>query len=89
MVLEIPGDRNVIKKAAEKFLKYKNLIVEIQKVWNVKTKVLPGITGATGTISKSLGQYLSNIPQMHEIKKIKIKKKKQPYCALPTNCGKC
>jgi hypothetical protein len=28
--IAIPGDRNVIKKEAEKILKYKDLIVEIQ-----------------------------------------------------------
>jgi hypothetical protein len=31
-------------------------------MWNVKTKVIPAIIGATGTISKSLRQYLNNIP---------------------------
>jgi hypothetical protein len=34
----IPGDRNVIKKEAEKFLKYKDLTIEIQRMWNVKNK---------------------------------------------------
>jgi hypothetical protein len=34
----IPGDRNVIKKEAEKILKYKDLTVEVQRMWNVKTK---------------------------------------------------
>ena len=48
------GERNVIKKEAEKILKYKDLIIEIQCVWNVKAKVIQVITGATGTISKSL-----------------------------------
>jgi hypothetical protein len=48
----IPGDRNVIKKDAEKVLKYKDLIIEIQRMWNVKAKVIPLIKGATGTISK-------------------------------------
>ena len=57
----IPEDRNIIKKEAEKILKYKDLIIEIQRMWNVKTKVIPVITGATGTISKSLTHYLSNI----------------------------
>jgi hypothetical protein len=37
----IPGDRNVIKKEAEKILKYKDLIIEIQHMWDVKTKVTP------------------------------------------------
>jgi hypothetical protein len=31
------GDRNVIKKEAEKILKYKDLTIEIQRMWNVKT----------------------------------------------------
>jgi hypothetical protein len=34
-----PGDRYVIKKGAEKILKYKNLIIEAQRVWNVKAKL--------------------------------------------------
>jgi len=50
----IPGDRNVVKKEAEKILKYKDLITEIQRMWNVKAKVIPVIIGATGTISKSI-----------------------------------
>jgi hypothetical protein len=41
----------VIKKEAEKILKYEDLITEIQRMWNVKTKVTPVIIGATGTIS--------------------------------------
>jgi hypothetical protein len=39
------GDRNVIKKEAEKILKYKDLTVEVQCMWNVKTNVMPVITG--------------------------------------------
>jgi len=65
----ISGDKNVIKKEAEKILKYKG-IIEIQRMWNVKTKVIPAITGATGTISKSFRQYLSNIPGQNEIKQL-------------------
>jgi hypothetical protein len=42
----IPGNRNVIKKEAEKILKYKDLVTEIQRMWNVKTKVTPVIIGA-------------------------------------------
>jgi hypothetical protein len=66
----IPGDRNVIKKEAEKMLKYKDLIIEIQRTWNVKAKVISVIVEATGTISKSLRQYLSNTPGKHEIKEL-------------------
>jgi hypothetical protein len=53
----------VIQKEAEKILKYKDLTIEIQRMWNVKTRMIPVIIGATGTISKSLRQHLTNILQ--------------------------
>jgi hypothetical protein len=56
--------------SAKKVLKYKDLIIEIQRMWNVKARVIPVITGANGTISKSLRQYLSKIPGKHEIKEM-------------------
>jgi len=66
----IPGDRNAIKKEAEKILEYKHLSVEIQHMRNVKAQMIPVITGATGTISISPRQYLSNIPGKHEINEL-------------------
>ena len=44
------NNNNVIKKEAENILKYKDLTIEIQRMWNVKTTVMPVIIGATGTI---------------------------------------
>jgi len=58
----------VIKREGVKILIYKDLIIEIQHVWNVKANVITVITGVTETISNSLRQYLSNIPGKHEIK---------------------
>jgi hypothetical protein len=58
----ISGDRNVIKKEAEKILKYKDLTTEIQRMLNVKTNAIPVIIGATGTVPKSFRKYVSNIP---------------------------
>ena len=48
----------------------KTITIEIQRMWNVKAKVMPVIIGATGTISKSLRQYLSNIKGKREIKEL-------------------
>ena len=66
----ISGDRNVIKTEAEKILRYKDLTIEIQRMWDVKTKVIPVIIGAIGTISKSFRKYVSNIPGKHEVKEL-------------------
>ena len=60
----------MIKKEAEKILKYKNLTIEIQRMWNAKTEVIPVIVGATGTISKSFRKYVSNVPGNHEVKEL-------------------
>ena len=68
--IAISGDRNVIKKEGEKILKYKNLAIEIQRMWNVKTKVIPVIIGAIGSISKSFRKYVSSIPGKHEVKEL-------------------
>jgi hypothetical protein len=68
--IAIQGDRNIIKKEAEKFLKYKDLITEKERLWYVKTKVTSVITGATGTTSKSFRKYLSSILGKHDIKEL-------------------
>ena len=34
----IRGERNIIKKEDEKILKYKDVIIEIQRMWHVKGK---------------------------------------------------
>ena len=50
----------------------------------INTKVIPVITVATGTISKSVRQYLGNIQGKHEIKEL------QNTAILGTaHCGKC
>jgi hypothetical protein len=66
----LSGDRNVVKKGTEKILKYEDINIGNQRMWNVKAQVIPVIIGATGTILKSLRQCLSNIPREHDIKEL-------------------
>jgi hypothetical protein len=66
----ISGDRNMMKKEAKKIPKHKQLTILIRHMWNVKTKVIPVIRGANGTISKSFRKYLSNIPGKHKVKEL-------------------
>ena len=65
--------------------KYKGLTIEIQSIWNVKTRVIPVIIGATVTISKSFRKYVSDIPGNHDVMELQ----KQPYWALQTYFVKC
>jgi hypothetical protein len=36
----IPPDKNVIQKEAEKKLRYKNISIEIQRMWNMKCTIM-------------------------------------------------
>jgi hypothetical protein len=62
--------RQKFDEEAERIVKYKDLTVEVQRMWNVKTKVIPVIIGTTGTITKSFRKYLSNVPGKHEVKEL-------------------
>jgi ABC-type glycerol-3-phosphate transport system substrate-binding protein len=66
----ISGDRKKKKKEAEKFLKYIDPTIEIQRVWNIKTRVIPSIIGANGTMSKSFRKHVSSIPGNHEVREL-------------------
>jgi hypothetical protein len=59
----------MIQTEAEKILKYNDLKIETQLMWNVKTTVM-SIIGATGAISKSFRKYVSTIPGNHEVREL-------------------
>jgi len=47
----ISEGRNVMKKEAEKILKYKDVTVATHCLWSVKTNTISVTIGAAGTIS--------------------------------------
>jgi len=61
----IPANRNVVQKEAKKKLKYKSLCIVMQRMWNLKCKILPVKTGVTGTVTKGLRKNLDAIPGKH------------------------
>jgi len=61
------ADRNVVKKEAEKKLKYKSLYIEIQPMWDLKCTIVPVIIGATGIVTRSLKKNLETVPGKHPI----------------------
>ena len=63
----VPSDRNIQDKETEKITKYQDLKLEIQKLWNVKAKVVPVVIGALGSTTAHLEQHLENIPGTHNV----------------------
>ena len=57
----VPGDRRVVEKEVEKIDKYQDLAREIRKLWKLKTKVIPVVIGALGTIPKRLPGFIKEI----------------------------
>ena len=53
---------DVLKKETEKRLKYKDLQIEIARMWNVQTKVVAAVVGALGTMSDNFNKEIQSIP---------------------------
>jgi hypothetical protein len=63
----IPSDKNIIQKEAEKKLKYKNLSIQIQRMWNAKCFVIPVIIGGHWNCKQKFTKISGNIPRQHSI----------------------
>ena len=57
----IPEDSGAKEKEAEKVEKYQNLARELRRMWEVKTKVVPIVLGALGTVPLRLKGNLKGI----------------------------
>ena len=60
--MTVPADKNVAIKEFEKLAKYKDLEIEIGRMWNLKTKVVPVVVGALGVVKKGTNKRLEDIP---------------------------
>lgn len=58
------------KKELEIVVRYKYLTTGIYRMWNVKTKVVPGNKGIAGKITKLFRKYLNNIAGNHDIEEL-------------------
>ena len=50
----VTSDRNIALKEIEKKSKYKDLELEIQRMWYMKTVLIPVVVGAFGTVKKEM-----------------------------------
>jgi hypothetical protein len=67
----LADDLNASTKENEKLSCYKDLETEVSRMWKVRTKIVPIIIGALGTIKKGLYQNLLLLPAI-ELQKIKL-----------------
>ena len=73
--MAIPSDRDLSVKAGEKLFKYKDLEIEITKMWGLKTKTVPVVIGALGVIKEPIEKYIDKIPgkiNITELQKIAL-----------------
>ena len=57
----VPGDSRIEEKEKDKIEKYQDLGRELQKIWNVKVKIIPLVIGCLGAIPKQFGNILKQI----------------------------
>ena len=60
--MSIPCEKNTSVKVTEKLPKYKDLDIEIERMWRMKASTMPVVIGAVGLIKKGLDKYTKQIP---------------------------
>ena len=56
-----PGDSRSEEKEKDKIEKYQDLGRDLQKIWNVKVKIIPLVVDSLGAIPKQFGNRLKQI----------------------------
>ena len=73
--MSIPTDKNISVKFAEKLSKYKDLEIEIERMWAMTTRTVPIIIGALGLVKKNTDKETDKIPgriRIAELQKIAL-----------------
>ena len=58
----VPADKNISLKEFQKLSKYKDLEIEVTKMWKLKAKTIPVVIGTLGMIKKGLQIFIDQIP---------------------------
>ena len=59
--IAVPLDRNILEKQEEKVTKYQDLRMELTRLWKKKSRVVPVVVGALGSIPRDLKKRLSEL----------------------------
>jgi len=56
--VSIPAEKIISASEEEKITKYQDLRIELERLWKTKTKIVPIVVRALGSISKRLDDFL-------------------------------
>ena len=62
-------------KTTEKLLKYKDLEIEIERMWGMRASTISAVIGALGLVKKGIERYIDRIPgniRIEELQKITL-----------------
>ena len=62
MDVPVPSDQNISLKEFPKLSKYKDLEIEVSKMWKLKKKIIPVLIGALEMIKKRTQNFIDQIP---------------------------
>ena len=71
--ITVPSDKNIALKEIKKKSKCKDLELEIQRMWHMKTLVIPVVVGALGAVKKGVVENVKKVSEaatVTEIQKI-------------------
>ena len=71
--MSVPTEKNTSLKTTEKLSKYKDLEIEIERMWGMRTTTIPVVIGALGLVKKGMEKYTNQIPgniRIEELQKI-------------------
>ena len=62
-----PMDINISAKEFEKLSKYKDLQIEVERMWQLKISIIPIVVGALGFVKNETEKYIGKIPGKQKI----------------------
>ena len=60
-------DINISAKEFEKLSKYKDLQIEVERMWQLKISIIPIVVGALGFVKNETEKYIEKIPGKQKI----------------------
>ena len=68
--MTVPSDRNIALKEIENKSKYRDQELEIQRMWHMKTVVIPVVVAALGTVKKGMIENIKKVSERATVKEI-------------------